>query len=316
MNNRRTLIFTLVIAGAIILSACGGQPAAAGDQQASTENSQAASDEQTNAESIQYDDNGIPVYGCLGSADTALVDLDCREVTIAVEDAYLPFNYISSDTGLAGGWDYDVLPEICTRLHCQPVFVEVSWDVMIQSVADGLYDVAADGITINDDRKEIADFSMGYINVEQRLLVRKGEDRFTSIDEFAANPDLVMGTQTGTTNYETAIQYVPEDRVRGFEQFPFAVQALISGDIDAVIIDETAGTGYQGENADTLELIGPSISSDQLGLEFPQGSDLVEPFNTALQSMMDDGTLATINQKYWGGDFNVTYDDINDVTYD
>jgi len=230
MNNRSNLIIGLVLIGAVVLSACGGQAATANDQSA-------------DADGLQYSDEGLPLHGCLGSAEEALVDLECREVTIAVENAYLPFNYIHSETGQAGGWDYDVIPEICERLHCQPVFVEVSWDVMIQSVADGLYDVAADGITILPEREEIADFSIGYANVEQRLLVRKGEDRFTTIEEFAANADLVMGTQSGTTNYETAIKFVPEDRVQAFEQFPFAVQALISGDVDAVIIDETAGTG-------------------------------------------------------------------------
>lgn len=304
MNNRSTLILVLVLIGAAILSACGAQPVAADDQQASEDGS------------VQYSDNGIPLYGCLGSAEEAIVDLECREVTVAVENAYLPFNYIHSETGQAGGWDYDVIPAICERLHCQPVFVEVSWDVMIQSVADGLYDVAADGITITDERMEIADFSIGYIAIDQRLLVRMGEDRFTNIEEFAANPELVMGTQIGTTNYETAIQYLAEDRVQAFEQFPFAVQALIAGEIDAVIIDETAGTGYQGENADLLELIGPSISSDQLGFVFPLGSDLVDPFNQALQAMMADGTLEEINARYWGGDFTITYDDIEEVTYD
>ena len=71
-----------------------------------------------------------------------------------------------------------------------------------------------------------------------------------------------MGTQTATTNYETAVEYLPEDRVQAFEQFPFAVQALIAGDVDAVIIDEVVGMGYMGENADAVELIGPAISSD------------------------------------------------------
>jgi polar amino acid transport system substrate-binding protein len=125
-----------------------------------------------------------------------------------------------------------------------------------------------------------------------------------------------MGTQTGTTNYETAIQYLPEDRVQAYEQFPFAVQALIAGEIDAVIIDETSGLGYQGESADQLDLIGPSISSDALGFAFPNGSDLVEPFNMALAAMMEDGSLAEINTRYFGSAFSVTYDDIEEVTYD
>ena len=286
MSKTRIISITVLLVGAIILTACGSQQ-----------------------------DSGIPTYDCLGSADEALVDIECREITVAVENAYLPWNYIHTETKQAAGWDYEVIPEICERLHCQPVFVEVSWDVMIQSVADGLYGMAGDGITINDERDEIVDFSNGYMNIEQRLLVRLGEDRFTSIEEFAENPDLVMGTQTATTNYDTAVEYLSEDRISAFEQFPFAIQALISGDVDAVIIDGVSGLGYQGENADELDLIGPSISSDELGFVFANGSDLVDPFNTALAAMEADGFMEDVNTRYFIN-FSVTYDDIEDVTYD
>jgi polar amino acid transport system substrate-binding protein len=248
--------------------------------------------------------------GCLGSAETAIVDLGCRKVTIAVENAYLPFNYISIETGEPGGWDYDAWREICTRLHCEPVFVEAAWDGMIQAVSDGQYDVAADGITNTPERQKIVDFSIGYIQIQQRLLVRKGENRFSSIEEFAQDDSLIMGTQVSTTNYETAVKYLPEERIKAFEQFPFAIQALLAGDVDAVIIDEIVGMGYSGQNADKLELIGPSISSDELGFVFPKGSDLVEPVNKALESMKADGTLAALNEKYFGPSFNLTEEDI------
>jgi len=49
---------------------------------------------------------------------------------------------------------------------------------------------------------------------------------------------------------------------------------------------------------------------------FPSGSELVDPFNQALQAMMADGTLEEINARYWGGDFTITYDDIAEVTYE
>lgn len=253
---------------------------------------------------------GVSQSGCLGSAETALVDLQCRKITVAVENAYMPFNYILVATGEPGGWDYDALREICTRLHCEPVFVEAAWDGMIQAVADKQYDMAADGITITEDRKQIVDFSDGYISINQRLLVRKGENRFASIEEFARNEALVLGTQINTSNYETAKKYLPESRIKGFEQFAFAVQALISGDVDAVIIDETAGQGYRGENAEKLELIGPSISSDELGFIFPKGSDLVEPFNKAIEAIKADGTLDRLNQKYFGPEFKLSNSDV------
>jgi len=254
--------------------------------------------------------NTAQANGCLGKASKAIVDLDCQKINIAVENAYLPFNYISLKTGEPGGWDYETWAEICTRLHCEPVFVESAWDGMIQAVANGQYDVGADGVTNTVDRQKQVDFSIGYVQIQQKLLVLKGESRFTSIEEFAANPVLTLGTQVSTSNYETAVKYLPEDRIEAFDTFPFAVQALIAGDVDAVIIDEIVGMGYQGTNAKELELIGPSISSDELGFIYPRGSALVDPVNKALQSMLDDGTLAKLNQKFFGLEFKITYDDI------
>jgi polar amino acid transport system substrate-binding protein len=237
-------------------------------------------------------------------------NLSGREITIAVENAYLPYNYIDPDTGEPAGWDYDVWEEICKILDCTPVFVEAAWEGMIQAVADGQFDAAGDGITITDERAEVVDFSIGYINVDQRLLVRIDEDRIESIEDIVNDEDLKLGTQTGTTNYETALNYLPAERIQAFEQFPFAVQALIAGDIDAVIIDETAGQGYLGENADQLNLVGPSMSSDKLGFIFPKGSNLVEPVNEAIRQLAESGFLEEVNKKYFGPDFDITYDDL------
>jgi len=239
-----------------------------------------------------------------------LADLGGREVTIAIENAYLPFNYIDPATGEGAGWDYVVWDEICNLLNCTPVYVEAAWEGMIQAVADGQFDAAADGITITADRAEIVDFSMGYVAIEQRLLVRADEDRISSIQDIVDNADLKLGTQTGTTNYETALTYLDADRIEAFEQFPFAVQALLAGDIDAVIMDETAGQGYLGENAESLKLVGDSMSSDELGFIYPLGSDLVGPVDAALQELMSNGFLVEVNAKFFGPDFDVTYDDL------
>jgi polar amino acid transport system substrate-binding protein len=181
---------------------------------------------------------------------------------------------------------------------------------MIQAVADGQYDAAADGITITEDRDEIVDFSDGYISIEQRMVVRKDEDRFSSVEDVQEDDSFVIGTQTGTTNYETAAEYFGADRIEAFEQFPFAIQALIAGDVDIVMMDETAGQGYVGVNTDELKMVGESLSSDSLGFIFPNGSDLVESVNNALAEMKDNGTLEELAKKYFTDSFTITYDDL------
>ncbi len=236
-----------------------------------------------------------------------LPDLKGRELTVAIENAYLPFNYVRLDNGKAEGWDYDSLAELCKRLNCKLAFKEIAWDNMIAAVAGGQFNLAADGITITDDRAKVVDFSDGYIAVDQRILIRKGEDRFKTVDELK-NGKFKVSTQKGTTNYDEAVKLVGESRVTAFDTFGDAVQALISKDADAVVIDDTAGQGYVGVNADKVGLLEGKLVGQQLGFVFPKGSDLVAPFNAAIKAIKADGTLDKINAKWFGPDFKLTYD--------
>ncbi len=241
----------------------------------------------------------------LGAADEEMMelpDLEGATITVAVENAYLPFNFIDPETGEADGWDYDALNEICARLNCEPEFIETAWDGMILAVANGEYDMAADGITITEERAEIVDFSEGYITLEQVLLGRVDEERFTDADSLVAAEDLMVGVQPGTTNYFVALDLVGEDRLVTYETFPVAVQALIAGDVDVVVMDDVAGQGYVGVNADRVKLVGePLTATEALGFIFPPGSELTEAVNAALASMADDGTLDAINNKWFLG---------------
>lgn len=230
-------------------------------------------------------------------------DLQGCTLRIAVENAYQPFNFIDTDSGKAVGYDYDIFAEICTRINCTTEFEETSWDAMV-AVMGGqgnfdTFDVGADGITITEERAQNVDFSMPYIRSAQVLLVRIDEDRFTQPAEFAANAEWLIGTQLGTTNYDAAVALVGEDRVTAFDQFGAAVQALINGDVDAVMIDNVAGQGYVGANGDKLKITGDVVQSEELGFIFSKGSALVEPINTALQSMVDDGTLDELFNKWF-----------------
>jgi len=232
-------------------------------------------------------------------AQEQLPDLGGRTITVATENAYVPFAYVNEQTGETEGWNYDAIGEICKRLNCVPEYIETSWDGMLAAIGSGEYDMAADGITITEERKEVVDFSIGYISVDQVIVVRADETRFTNAEELAADTNLRLGSQSGTTNYETSIGLVGEDRVQVYETFGVVIQALIAGDVDAVIIDDVAGQGYVGVNSESLKIIGSPIVSDELGFVFTKGSDLVEPFNAALQSMIADGTLVRINGKWF-----------------
>jgi len=277
VKTKKSLLLIFVLA--LVAAACGGGSATPCDEV-----------------EITTGENGLP-------------DLGGCEFTFAVENAYLPFNYIDAADGVAKGWDYDVFNYMAELMNFVPVYVPTAWDGMIQATADGQFMIAGDGITITAERDEIVDFSDGYINLAQRVLVASDNADITSIDDIK-NGDYVVAVQKGTTNYEFAVSELGEDKVKAFDTFDFAIAAVISGDADASIIDETAGLGYMGANKDKVKLVGGDLTSEQLGFAFPNGSPLVDVVNQGLAAMQSSGKLAEINAKFFSPDFSVTYDDI------
>ncbi|MDL1903170.1 transporter substrate-binding domain-containing protein, partial [Anaerolineae bacterium CFX9] len=221
--------------------------------------------------------------------DITLPDLGGIEITVAVENAYPPYNFIDPATGEGAGWDYDTFRDICRLINCVPVFREVSWDGMLIAIANGEYDVAGDGITYTPERDESVDFGMLYQSYDETLLVRADEDRFSTVEELLQIPGFVVGTQIGTTNEITAVNLFGAENVRSYDPFGNAIQALLGGDVDAVAVDRPAAEGYIATTGG-LRTIEESISGIQgLSFAYPPGSELVEPINTAMLYMMATG---------------------------
>ena len=248
-----------------------------------------------------YGKEGDLVYG-------ELPDLGGEEVVFAVENLYPPFQFEGAE-GVALGYEYDFINELAARLNFTPVFETTSFDVLIAAVGDGQYDAGITGISIIDERREVVDFSDAYINLDQYLLVREGEDRFASLDEFVANDELIMGVQQGTSGFFVTQGVVPEERVVVYNQFGALTAALQAGDIDAVPADASAAAGFIGASSGALELVGEPISRDEFGVIFPIGSELVEAFNAGIASVKADGFLDYLYYK-WFIDYNSTTGEI------
>ncbi|MCU0816398.1 MAG: transporter substrate-binding domain-containing protein [Cypionkella sp.] len=232
-----------------------------------------------------------------------LPDLGGREVVIVTENAYPPLQFVDG-SGAAIGWEYDAVAELAKRLNFVPKYENISWDAMIAAVSEGQFDMGMTGITIRDDRKEMVDFSDSYMTSEMVMMVRGDEDRFTDAASFAANADLLMAAQPGTTPFYVGVYEVLDGneanpRIKLFETFGATVEALRAGDVDLVLTDGTAGAGYVEASNGGLKIVGEKLGTEDFGFIFPKGSDLVAPMNAGIAALRADGTLDALNTKWF-----------------
>lgn len=240
----------------------------------------------------------------VASAEAHLPDLEGREVVVVTENAYPPLQFVDPASGNAIGWEYDAMAEIAERLNIDVVYENTSWDAMIAAVAEGQYDMGMTGITIREDRAEVVDFSDPYMRSEMVMLVRGDEDRFDDAAGFAADEELLMAAQPGTTPFYVGVYDVLDGneanpRIQLMETFGATVQALRSGDVDMVLTDGTAGNGYVDASDGALKIVGETLGTEDFGFIFPKGSDLVEPMNAAIADMREDGTLDALNTRWF-----------------
>src|SRR5258708_1247954 len=252
---------------------------------------------------------GVSVAGAQGGSKgqlpAHLPDLKGREVVAVTAQDYTPLTFVDPETGKGVGMEYEIWAEICLRLNCKLTWKVAAWDGMIVAINKKQFDVGMDGISITDDRKKQVDFSDAYLNVEQHFLVRADEKAFKDKASFVADKKLRIGSQAGTSGFFTAADILglkeneTSDRLKLYDNFGISVQALLKGDVDAVISDVAAGKGYIRANSGKLKLLDDSLTSDTLGFIFPQGSDLVAPVNAALASMKYDGFLGYEQNKWF-----------------
>jgi ABC-type amino acid transport substrate-binding protein len=309
---KRTIISFLILLS-LALAACGGAATPAATEAPQVPPTEAPAAAPTEAPTVEptvaptEPPTAVPTTAppSEGTPKTLrLPDLNGRTVVAVTGNDYTPLNFVDPATGKAVGWEYDAVNEICRRLNCAVDWQVTSWDTMIAAVQEGQFDIGMDGITITDERKQQVDFSDPYMNSQQYMLVRADEERFSTPEEFSANPDLLIGSQSGTTNFYTAVYNVLDGdeanpRIKLFENFGATVQALLTGDVDMVLMDAASSRGYIGANPDKLKSVGDPIGTDEFGFIFTPKSDLVAPFNAAIKTMKDDGFLEHLNTRWF-----------------
>lgn len=180
---------------------------------------------------------------------SAELDESKDQLVVATNAAFEPFEYKDGESYL--GVDMEIAALLAEKLNKELVVQNMDFDAVCLSVGQHKCDLAMAGLTVREDRKEHVNFSDSYYKASQRLVV-KGDD--TTFDKCKTADDVVKilnekdeSTKIGVQNGTTGQKYVQGDKEWEFDGFKvtctgykngsLAVQDMINGNIDYVIID-------------------------------------------------------------------------------
>ena len=208
-----------------------------------------------------------------------------------------PYEMTTDDGGFAG-IDIEIAQAIAEKLGLELVIDDMDFDGALMAVQQGKSDMVMAGVTVNEKRLKVMDFSDSYATGVQVVIVKEGSD--VTMDNLG---DKLIGTQRGTTGYIYASDTPEnggygEDHVVAYDSGITAVQALMNGQVDAVIIDNAPAQEFVKANPGLTILEGEWAVEDY-AIGFAKGNtELKEAVNKALAELTADGTIQKIIDKY------------------
>lgn len=248
------------------------------------------------------DDDGVDAGG--GGDDTEeAADLDLVEdgkLTVCSDIPYAPFEF--EEGGELKGVDVDLMKAVADKLGLEAEFRDTDFDGIFAALAAGNCDVIASSVSITDEREEENDFTEGYFEINQSMLVRKGEE--STLKDFASLKGKTIGVQSETTGAEFAMEEAEkvDAEVKEFTGADELFTALKAKQVDAVVQDFPINA-YHAENTGET-VVSATFEADepeQYGFVVKKGNaDLLEAIDKALEEMKDDGSYGEILDAYLG----------------
>ncbi len=236
-----------------------------------------------------------------GGGDAGAFDtVKSGTLTACTDFPYAPFEY--EEGGEFVGIDVDIVTAVADKLDLEASFRDTDFDGIFGSLAAGNCDLVASSVSITDERKETMDFSAGYYEINQSLLVRS-EDA-SSYTDLAPLAGKTIGVQSGTTGADYAEENAEGATIREFTGADELFTALKAKQIDAVLQDLPVNA-YQAATAgdSVVTKVFTADAKEEYGFAFQQDSDeLREAVDGALEEIRSDGTYAEILEKYLGED--------------
>ncbi|ATO32714.1 Glutamine-binding periplasmic protein [Dickeya dianthicola] len=220
-----------------------------------------------------------------------------KSLIVATDTAFVPFEFKQGDKYV--GFDIDLWDAIARQLNLNYTLKPMDFSGIIPALQTRNVDLALAGITITEERKRAIDFSDGYYNSGLLVMVRADNQDIKGEQDLAGK---MVAVKSGTGSVDYAKANIKTRELRQFPNIDNAYLELGTNRADAVLHDtpnilyfiKTAGNGK-------FKTVGESIKAQQYGIAFPKGNDeLRNQVNGALKTLRDNGTYATLYQKWFG----------------
>ena len=273
-----------------LLTACGGGTTGTTETPANTETP--ASTESTAPETETP------------AADGTFTTVEDGKLIMSTNATFPPYEMVADGDGVNGsgyeGIDIEIAYALADKLGLELVIDDMDVDAALLAVQNNSADMMLAGLSYSEERDEVVDFSDPYATGVQVVIVKEGSD--VTLDNLG---DYMIGTQRGTTGYLYASDTPEnggygEDHVIGYDSGVTAVQELINGTIDAVIIDKQPAEAYVAANPDAgLTILDGNWVEEDYCLAVDEGNTaLLDALNTAMNELKSDGTLDAIVATY------------------
>ena len=235
--------------------------------------------------------------GCGASGDNELGLVESGKLIMSTNAAFPP-SEMTTDNGGFEGIDVEIAGAIAEKLGLELVVDDMDFDSALLAVQQGKSDIVMAGVSVTDERKLVMEFSDSYATGIQVVIVKEGSD--VTMDNLG---EKMIGCQRGTTGYIYASDTPDnggygEDHVTAFDNGASAVQALINGQVDCVIIDSAPANEYVKANPGLTLLDGNWVEEEYaIGLN-KNNTALKDAVNNALKELIADGTVQQIIDTY------------------
>ena len=221
------------------------------------------------------------------------------KLVMSTNASFPPYEMVAADGSLEG-IDIDVAAAIAQKLGLELQIDNMGFDACILAVQQGKSDICMAGLTVTPERSAVMDFTDTYANGVQVVIVAANSD-IATLDDLAN--DKMIGTQMGTTGYIYCSDTVEnggygEDHVVPYDDGAAAIQALLKGQIDAVVIDNMPAQEYVAANPG-LKILDMEYANENYAIGIAKGNTaLLDAVNAALNELIADGTVQSIVDKY------------------